>query len=154
MPYVIALWILVYKLLKFIWRKINENLSIYSLGSDYDEPIISSADMLSGSGLTPMANGQIEGYNYHILSDSTGKVMMFIVLGHNTDLHVIAIGGKSGLSQACYDGFEAEMAGAGYPGRGFPGGFPCLLYPGQAAGSPAGVCAGYDGGFPGFLPGV
>lgn len=85
------------KFLAYIGRKLLTNLIVYKLGNDYDEPIISSADLLSGTHLTPMADGTVGTRTYHMLSDSTGKVMMFVDIGHDTGLHVIAIGGKSQL---------------------------------------------------------
>ncbi|MDB5181404.1 MAG: hypothetical protein JWP13_167 [Candidatus Saccharibacteria bacterium] len=97
---VVAVWVLGSALFKYILRKSFSAISIMGLGNREDEPIISSTDMLTSRGLQSMAAGMMGNYAYNLLTNSSGKVMMLITLDHNTFMHLIAIGGKSGMSRS------------------------------------------------------
>jgi hypothetical protein len=62
-----------------------------------DGPLLSSSDMVLTSGLTSLNQGTIAGFKYNILTNDSGKVMILVELGHNTALHLLAFGDKSGL---------------------------------------------------------
>jgi hypothetical protein len=96
---VISLAVLLWMLLKWIGRKMNIFAAIAGLGSHADEPIISSADLLTTGGLHSMANGRIGKYPYNLMTNRSGRVMMFITLDRNTMMHLVAIGNKSGLNK-------------------------------------------------------
>lgn len=90
---------LLWMLAKFLWRTSSTAARILRLGHGRDEPIISSAAMLNTVGLTSMASGMMGSYMYNLLTDRSGRVMMFVTLDRNTFMHLIAIGGKSGLDK-------------------------------------------------------
>lgn len=94
-----AVLYLAWRLVKFLWRKLVNFVDITSLGYHEDEPLISSADMLTSAGLQSMAAGTIGEYGYNLLTNSSGKVMMLVTLDRNTGMHLVAVGGKSGLDR-------------------------------------------------------
>ena len=87
----------VWLLLKYIGRKLAYLGQFASVGNSADGPIISSADMLSATGLQSLAQGMAGNYLYNLLTNDSGKVMMLISLDRNTHMHIVAIGSQSGL---------------------------------------------------------
>lgn len=84
----------VYKLAPYInWRWPGSA----SDSDEVDSPIISSVDMLGGGELQSMNRGTLAGFEYNLLTNEKGKVMLLITLPRTTDLHLIAIGSSSGV---------------------------------------------------------
>jgi hypothetical protein len=71
---------------------------VLSPGKETDSPIISSQGLLESRELTSMSKGSIEGYAYNLLVTGSGRVIAFIQLHHNTKLHIVAVGDRSGIN--------------------------------------------------------
>lgn len=74
-----------------------------------DFPVIQSSDMLETVGLTSMARGQLVGYDYNLLINGNGRVMLNVTLGNNTGIHVVATGSKSISSQPFSERIESRF---------------------------------------------
>lgn len=78
-------------------------LTLYALSRKYifsrhfgaDLPIVMSSDMFENDGLTSMHQGTMAGFTYNMLSNSSGRVMLHVLLPHKTDTHILAIGSGS-----------------------------------------------------------
>jgi hypothetical protein len=66
--------------------------------ADTDGPLISSSDMLNADGLISLGETTFNNFAYNILWNDDKRVMMFIRLHGNTNLHLVAIGDHSRLS--------------------------------------------------------
>lgn len=66
--------------------------------SSGDEPVIAPSQLLGSGALTSMDRGSMEGFSYNLIAAGSGRVIVLVDLAHNTGLHVVAIGAKSGLS--------------------------------------------------------
>jgi hypothetical protein len=63
-----------------------------------DGPVISSQGLLESDIVGVFNNAIIEGYKSHFFANTNGRSMIFVELGRNTKLHIIAVGDKSNLS--------------------------------------------------------
>lgn len=62
-----------------------------------DEPVVAAVDLLNGDNLLPLHEGTIAGYDYTLLSNTVGRVMLVVSLPHISRVHFVAIGAKSNL---------------------------------------------------------
>jgi hypothetical protein len=64
-----------------------------------DSPIISTTDYAKSTGLTDMAMGKMENgdYIYTLKTNNAGRTMMEITMDHDTEIHILAIGARSGI---------------------------------------------------------
>jgi hypothetical protein len=63
-----------------------------------EESVIASEDFSRSRQLQNMASGKIDGdYIYYLYTNKAGRVMFEVFLDHDTRLHIVAIGVKSGL---------------------------------------------------------
>jgi hypothetical protein len=92
-----GIYILTLRLVKFLIPRIVAAFKVSQLGDDEDEPIISSADLLSATGLQSLATGMMGDYLYNLMTNDAGRVMMLITLNRNTYVHIVAVGSRSGL---------------------------------------------------------
>jgi hypothetical protein len=65
---------------------------------DTDGPIISSADLLSEMNLSTFGKVIIAGFECNILTNADSRIMIFVNLHGNTNMHIVTIGDKSTLS--------------------------------------------------------
>lgn len=63
-----------------------------------DAPILSSYGLLESPMLGIAKDNIIEGYRCHFFANTNGRNMIFVELGRNTKLHVVAIGDKSQIA--------------------------------------------------------
>lgn len=79
-----------------MYRSISRYLLSHG-SSDSEGPIIGSGSLLSSGNLSSMNKGVIEGFTYNAIVGSNGRLIVFIELHHNTNVHLVAVGAKSGL---------------------------------------------------------
>lgn len=60
-----------------------------------DLPVLSAEDMLRASDLQSLAQSKIGGYDYNLMTNDSGRVMVMVQLGRDTAMHMVAIGKKS-----------------------------------------------------------
>lgn len=90
---IIAIYILIKRLQS---RTISSATAIDELSVE-DYPLISSSEMLNEGGLASINKGTMEGFDYNIMTNEEGRVMILIKLHGNTMMHVVAIGENSHL---------------------------------------------------------
>lgn len=83
-------------LLVMAWGAVKKS-GVLHRGDKGEKPIISSYQMLNASRLTSMHKGTMEGFTFNLLTNDHGRVMALVDLGHNTKMHLIAIGDKSNV---------------------------------------------------------
>jgi hypothetical protein len=62
-----------------------------------DNAIMASKGLLESSSLASMYVGKMAGYDYNFLHNGAGRITVFVLLDHDTALHIVGIGNKSGL---------------------------------------------------------
>jgi len=62
---------------------------------EQDGPLLASTEMLQDKDLQSLAKGRIETFDYSLMINDSGRVMVFVDLGHNTNMHLIATGDES-----------------------------------------------------------
>jgi len=63
---------------------------------DSERPVLASQDMISaGPSLESMHRAEAAGFAYNMLAGRNGKLMVFVDLGHDTAMHILAVGSKS-----------------------------------------------------------
>lgn len=61
-------------------------------------PILSASQIFAEGAIEPFHKGEIQGFQYNVLAGGNGRVLIFVQLHHNTFLHIVAVGDKTGLS--------------------------------------------------------
>ena len=90
--YIFIISLAIYSLLTQKWAA----LTLLGL-SKADGSILASDGLLNSGRLSTLHTGQLAGFVFSFLVTSSGRVIAFVSLRHNTNLHVIAIGDKSKL---------------------------------------------------------
>ncbi|HEX8227619.1 MAG TPA: hypothetical protein VF572_07165 [Candidatus Saccharimonadales bacterium] len=96
-----AFFTILYAVIRFfgkkLWRIFQYASRLRTVGSDADQPMISSAELVTSEGLESMARGMMGSYLYNMMVNKAGRVMMLVTLDRNTYMHLIAVGSHSGL---------------------------------------------------------
>lgn len=124
---IIVLYILLKRLQSSVTLK-NDDLSETS-AEDY--PLISSSEMLEEGGLASINKGTIEGYDYNIMTNESGRVMILINLHGNTRMHVVAIGENSSLDLPLTQKIESNLLQKTELEGDFPDYFKLYCTPGK-----------------------
>lgn len=86
-----------YILIKRIQPRYVSSIANITETSAIDYPLISSSNMLNEGGLASINRGTMEGFDYNIMTNDVGRVMILIKLHGNTMMHVVVIGENSQL---------------------------------------------------------
>ncbi len=70
----------------------------FSSEKEADEPILASRGLLGSKRLQSLQQGTYAGFQYNLLINGAGKVIMYVQLGYNSEIHMVAIGDKSGVN--------------------------------------------------------
>lgn len=75
-----------------------------------DGPIISSGLLVEGyQGTQSVASGTRQGYDYNILVNTKGHLVLFVQLPRNTAFHMLAIGSKSSVSKLAIEALPDDQ---------------------------------------------
>jgi hypothetical protein len=73
-----------------------------------DGPLLSSDDMLGVGGLQSLSQGTINDFQYNLLTNNAGRVMVLVELGHDTWSHVVAYGDRSQMGETTRTSISAK----------------------------------------------
>lgn len=76
---------------------------------NYDEPVISPSDLLGETAPKGVHKGKIAGYDYNLLTNSTGRVMLMVILPKPSNIHFVAVGAKSQSSLPLAERIESRF---------------------------------------------
>lgn len=93
-PYFVLILIVGF-IIRYGFRLLGRSRSM----GDQDGPILSSSEMQSSKGLQSLQTGKFGTFAYSLMVNNSGRVMVNVALGKSTNLHLIATGDGSKVSQ-------------------------------------------------------